>query len=438
MTKKKNFLIILCIIGLSALVFSQCVGKSGNGGNSAATGQENSGAANNGNDSTEGGKTIKASVSMSEKEFEFFTSLAKRFSEIHDGITIQTENVSPAEAYDKWKKAGQLGEAPDLMLLDNHWVQEFAALGFLQPVGEFFSSDQQNSRIATLMNQVKWNGYIWGVPKDVDPYILVWNKKTAVENKLDHAPETGDELLAWNKQLMKPDEGRYGIYMDPSDPYAFMAAASAVSSAWLENGKIWGDEAAAQKRLEAFLAPQDEAWTGKTYAKNFPQATTLWSPWEQLSKGQIAGMITTLSVFKSKVGNDLAMASIPNLTGDNQAVWLKGRSFSVSSRTPYAKLLMDWIKEMTTPEMEILFWNEAKVLPAQKPAYSLEPIHSDEHIKSFDWLISHGKVLPNASETAKNLSALQTELNKLWRGETTIKQIIETTGKNWTLEESKH
>lgn len=439
MTKKKSLLIILCIVGLSALVFSQCIGRSGNNGGSANPGQDNTGLTKSGSDSTDGDKIIKAAVAMNEKEFQLFSRLAEQFTEAHEGISIQVENVPAGEAYETWKKAGQIGEAPDLMLLDNHWVQEFAALGFLQPVGEFFSSDQQNSRISTLMNQVKWNGYIWGVPKDVDPYIMVWSKQAAADNNLEHAPETGDEVLEWNKQLLHPDEGKYGVYMDPDDPYAFIAAASSVSSAWLGKEKVWADAEAARERLEAFFTPHDEEWSSKSYAENFPVISAEWSPWEELSEGRLAAMITTLSEFKSHAQDaGLAMASIPNLQGEDQVVWLKGRSFTVSSRTSHAQLLMDWIKEMTTPEMELQFWNEAKKLPVQKPAYSLEPIRSDEHIQSFDWLIRHGKVFPATSETSQNLNNLQTELRKLWRGESSVGELIESTGSNWSLEESKH
>ncbi|RAU99188.1 extracellular solute-binding protein [Paenibacillus sp. YN15] len=439
MTKKKGLLIILCIFGLSALVFSQCIGTRSNGGDSTATGLPNSRSAANGSDSTEGGQIIKVAVAMESREYDLFSRMAKRFSDMHEGIDIQIENVARPEAYEKWKKAAQLGEAPDLMLLDNDWVQEFAALGFLQPVGEFFSTDQQNARIAKLMNQVKWNGYIWGVPKDVDPYILVWNKKTASDNKLSRAPETGDELLAWNKQLMKPEDGRYGVYLDPQDPYAFIAAASSLTSGWLGKEEVWTNDAEAQKRLESFLAPQEETWTGKAFPKNYPLPSAAWSPWELLAKGQIAAMITTVSEYKHRAADtNLGMASIPVLIGNDQkTVWLKGRSFAVSSRSPHTKLLMDWIKELTTPESEIEFWSEAQMLPAQIPAYSLAPLKGDEQIKSFDWLISQGRVLPLASETSRSLSALQKELAKLWKAENTVKTLMEHADKSWRLEDRK-
>lgn len=431
MTKKKSLLIILCIIGLSAIVFSQFLGTAGQGGVNASVGVTGSGDNETGSDSKTGSQVIKASVSMDPKEFELFSRMAKQFSDLHGGIQIQVENVPAKEAYEKWKKAGQIGEAPDLMLLDNNWVHEFAALGFLQPVGDFFSSDQQNGRIGTLMSQVKWNGYIWGVPKDVDPYIIAWNKKTASQYKLEQAPKTPDELILWSRTMLKPEEGKYGIYMEPTDPYSFIALASSLTGAWLDPDKTWKDPAAAEKRLSALLAPQEEAWTGKAYSKNYPLPSPAWSPWEELAKGNIGAMVTTVSEFKQHAKEDLVIASIPAYSETEHPVWLKGRSFTISSRTPNAQLLMQWIKEMTVPETEIKTWNQTKILPAQIPSYGLAPLRGDEHIKSYDWLIQQGRVFPPAAEIPKNLNLLSGELQKLWKGETTVKQLVDNIGKGW-------
>lgn len=437
MTKRKYLLIFIAVIGLSVLVFSRCLGPAGNRSGVSDQGQNSVNTSKFGKDSGANGKIVKASVSMEPKEFEFFSKLAKQYADTHEGVSIQLENVNGKDAYDKWKKASQLGEAPDLMLLDNNWVQEFAALGFLQPVDEFFANDQENDRIATLMNQVKWNGNIWAIPKDVDPYILAWNKTAAAQNKFDHAPETPDELIAWNKASLKPDEEKYGVYIDPSDTYGFLALVSSLTGGWTSSEKIWGDEAAALKTLESLLAPGEESGQSKTIAKNIPQAGPGWSPWEQLQKGKAAALITTVSSFRSNAKEGIAIAAIPALTGKAQSVWLKGRSFAVSSRSPHAKLLLDWVKNMTAPESEIMYWSEAKTLPARIATYTLDPLRGDEYIKSYDWLISQGKVLPVSPDTPQNIKALQNELQRLWKGEQNVKQWMDELGKQWTFPQPK-
>lgn len=437
MIKRKYLLIFIALLGLSVLVFSRYLGPAGPRSSVSDQGQNSAGANKVGDQSGADGKTVKVSVSMEPKEFELLSKLAKQFSDSHEGVSIQLENVNGKDAYDKWKKASQLGEAPDLMLLDNNWVEEFAALGFLQQVDEFFTNDQQNTRIATLMNQAKWNGNIWAIPKDVDPYILAWNKTTAAQSNLDHAPETTDELLAWNKSLLNPDEGKYGVYIDPSDTYGCLALISSLTGGWMRTDKIWENEAAALKTLESFLSPGEESGQSKTIAKNFPQPGSGWSPWEQLQKGKAGALVTTVSSFRSNAKEGVALSAIPALTGKTQSVWLKGRSFVISSRTPHAKLLLDWVKDLTAPDNEIKFWTEAKVLPAQISTYTLDPLRGDEYMKSYDWLIGQGKTLPVSPDTPENIKALQDELQRLWKGEENVKQWMDQLGKEWTFPQRK-
>lgn len=157
------------------------------------------------NDKGKVGNALRAAVSMKEEEFAVLQKLTSQYMEGHPGVSIKLENIPSRDAFVKLKKQSQLGEAPDIMLLDNAWVNELAALGFLLPVDEYFTTEQQAQMIPLLMNQMKWNGYIWGIPKDVDPYILAWNKKTAVDAKLGEPPTTAAELIAWHKKLLKPE-----------------------------------------------------------------------------------------------------------------------------------------------------------------------------------------------------------------------------------------
>lgn len=433
MTRKKSLWILLAIVGLSALLFSQFLGIDGKRADKPSDKENEAAAAGAEGDARGAKETLRAQVSMEPKEFELFQQLAKQFADAHEGIAVQVENVPAKEAYEKWKKASQMAEAPDLMLLDNAWVHEFAALGFLQPVDEFFSGEQQSQRFSAVMNQVKWNGYIWGVPKDIDPYILAWNKKAAAELKTNHSPETPEELAAWNKALLKPEEGKYGVYVDPNDTMGVLSLVSSLTGAWLQGEKLWPNEAEAQKTLESFLAPQEDVWTGKLLAKNYPLPDGNWSSWDLLNQGKIGILVTTVSAFRQNAGEDVGIAALPAVGGKENGVWLKGRSFVISSRTQNAKLLIDWVKDMTMPETEIKFWNEARMLPAQIPSYALNPLREDDYIQSYDWLIRQGKVLPASADVPKNMAALQNELQRLWKGESSVKQWVEAVAKAWTF-----
>lgn len=438
MTKRRSLLVLFTILGLSIIILSQCTGsiQEKNTITDEGTVAKNAKGASE-NDKGKIGNTLRVVVSMKDEEFAMLQKLSAQYTEGHPGVSVKLENVPSRDAFVQLKKQSQLGEAPDIMLLDNAWVNELAALGFLLPVDEYFTTEQQSQIIPLLMNQMKWNGYIWGIPKDVDPYILAWNKKTAAEAKLGDPPATAAELIAWNKKMLKPDEGSYGVYTDLTEPNDMIALFIALGGAWPDSKQLSMklNETQPLKSLESFLLPQEEAWNAKQFAKNFPlPSTPEWNPWDLLSKGKMAAIVTTISAFKQQARPDLAIAALPqNAPQTNDGgVWLKGRSFSISSRSANPQAAIDWIKEMTTAEAGNKLWTEAKVLPAQIIAFNLAPIRSDEHFNSYKWLIfDQGKVHPVDMEAGKKQTALQSEMAKLYKGEQDAKAFAEQAAKLW-------
>ncbi|WP_409341278.1 extracellular solute-binding protein [Paenibacillus sp. MBLB4367] len=439
LTKRRSLLVLFTILGVSIILLSQCTGSI----QEKSTVADEGAVAKSAKGAAEGdkGKTanaLRAVVSMKDAEFTILQKLSTQYADTHPGISVKLENVASRDAFVQLKKQSQLGEAPDIMLLDNAWVNELAALGYLLPVDEYFTTEQQAQVIPLLMNQMKWNGYIWGIPKDVDPYIMAWNKKTAAEAKLGtEPPATAAELIAWNKKLLKPDEGSYGVYTDLTEPNDLIALFIALGGAWPDSKQLTMklNEAQSLKALESFFVPQEEGWNAKQFAKNFPPLSAQLNPWDLLSKGKMAAMVTTVSAFKQQAKSDLSIAALPqNAPQTNDGgVWLKGRSFSISSRSANPKAAIDWIKEMTTADAGNKLWAEAKVLPAQIIAYNLAPIRSDEHFNSYKWLIfDQGKVHPVDMEAGKKLSALQNEMSKLYKGEQDPKSFAEKASKLWT------
>lgn len=446
-TRKKSLLALFSILGLSLILLSQCTGSGKQP--VAGDGEDKSAGAQKTNERLPGstGRTLTVAVSMAADEFASLQKLSDKYMETHADIAVQMINLPAKEAYARLKKTSQLGEAPDLMLLDNAWISEFAALGFLQPVDEYYTGEKSSQRIEKVMNQVKWNGYMWGVPKDVDPYILVWNKKAAEELKADSGPATAEEMLSWNKRWMKPEAGTYGIYVDPADPNAMLALLSALGGAMGEAAvpTTKAGEAASIKTMESFFEPQETAWDVKQYALNYPATQSapaatngpVWQPWDLLASGKMAAMVTTISDYSRHKSAGVAIASLPQSAGPQKGVWLGGRSYAIAARASDAKAAIEWIKEVTSPDVELRLWTETKKLPTQLSVYNTPLMRGDEHFHSYDWLISNGKSLPFDTENAKKLSALQSELERLYKGETDMKTFGERAAKLWTATADK-
>jgi maltose-binding protein MalE len=426
--------LLFIILGLSIVLLSQCT-KSVKEPKTAASNKvvEKVGKGNV-VDSKMESQTLKVTVSMQPTEFAILQKQSLDYTTTHDNIKVELNNIP--DAYTVLKKENQLGDAPDLMLLDNLWVNEFAALGFLHPMDEFFSGEQQSQGITSLMNQVKWNGYLWAIPKDVDPYIIVWNTKTALDNKWEHAPESIDELLAWNKTMMHPEEGKFGIYFDQTDPYAFLSLITTLSDDTTGQSFLSKvNDPLTIKKFESFFVPQEEIWNGALLKQNYPLITPSWDPWDLLRQGKLAAMVTTVSEFKQHGESNVDLAALSlktaNSSESNNFGLLKGRSYAISSRSKNESLAIDWIKEMTSIDTDLIVWNEAKLLPSSPTAYLTTPISNDAYSNSYVWLISNGKVLPVEPETSKKINSLINNWNLVRNGEQTMKAFLDNCSKLW-------
>ncbi|WP_162463097.1 sugar ABC transporter substrate-binding protein [Paenibacillus psychroresistens] len=434
MTRKRSLLMLFIIFGLSIILLSQCT-KSVQQPEKTITDKVVTGVGKN-NDTTSilESQTLKVTVSMQPAEFALLQKQSDEYTKNNEDIHVELKNIP--DGYSELKKANQMGDAPDLMLMDNLWVNEFAALGFLRPIDEFFTGEQQSKGIMTLMNQVKWNGYMWAIPKDVDPYILVWNKDIAKENKWQHAPESAEEWIAWNKTLMHPELGKFGIYINPTDPYAILSVLSSFTDEPSQTSYLTSlRDPLIIKKIESFFVPQEEIYNAALLKQNYPAFSANTDPWILLRLGTIAAMVTTVSEYKEHESSYIELAALKtNSLATYETInngLLKGRSYAISSRSKNEILAINWIKEMTSVGTDLIVWDEAKLLRSIPTAYLATPISNDANSNSYSWLINHGKALPVEPETNKKISTFKNEWNQVWQGKQNFSSFLESSAKLW-------
>ncbi len=367
--------------------------------------------------------SLRVSVSLAEDEFADLKRRTDRYVD-EQNIDISLENLPQDTQYSTLKRLSTLGEAPDIMLLDNSWIAEFAALGYLNPLDEFFSGEKQTGYLTSAINQNKWNGYTWGVPKDVDPYVIIWNEQLAKSGKWEHSPANRDEMLAWNKEWMKPDQGMYGIYFDPDDYMAFLSIYSIFSGSIPEEGnplKEAANESILQP-LQNFLLPQETEWKGAVFAKNYPQPSAEFSPWDLLEKGKMAAIVTTLSQYRKHGSSAIKLGALPiSGNGKTPGSWLMGRSFAVSSRSANSAAAMNWIESVTSADAQSQAWKLTGKLPSLLASYSSPQLRQEEQYDSYAWLVQEGVTPPLSFDAAKREDMVREEGMRLSSGTIDLK-----------------
>lgn len=386
-------------------------------------------------------KKLTISVTMDENEFKELMSQSDLFEINNEELTIEFIRIEDQGAYEYYKRASQLGEAPDIMLLDNTWINELAALGYLAEVDEIFMSNIQTLQLSPMIKQAKWNGFLWAVPKEVDPYVIVWNKERLVEFEYEKIPDNINDLILLNqklKSLSENREQRKGIYIDFHDPYALISLFLAFDEEWfndIESKFNFSNADLLQKFKDFFYLNEMESENqSNKISTDFPLASEF-DPWEKLNTGEIAIMITRLSEFNKYALEHIELTAFPldRDTNTKPGGWLHGKSFAVSSKSTIKKEAFEWIQRLTTTEIQIELMKAGGGLPVMLSAYSeqnrlqLMTTLIDEINDS----IEQGSVFSPQPMMSNLIFELQNKMNQLWLDEISIEQFLFQLEESW-------
>jgi maltose-binding protein MalE len=371
-------------------------------------------------------KELYIEVSVDPSEFESLRQMRSKFEQTHPGVVVNLKNIPRDEAYKHFKKSAQSGESADVMLLDNSWVNEFAALGYLSHrADDYVETDQGLQLLQPLLSQVKWNGYVWGIPSDVDPYVMVFNINKLTEYNWQNPPASADQLLALNQQFMRSEPELAGIYIDPADPFAF------ISLVWSMGGV---------SALEAFYSPgskEEDAANTESETPNLVYYDSLaveGDPWEQLKEGNIAIMITQATEARRHIDERLMIASLPAQQDLMKPTsWLKGRSYVVSSKSPRYEEAFKWIMQMTADlEAQQQRMKIGGSYPANRSAYETAIFQADEQLQQIAIAIKRAGVFPADPYFPRKEKLLRQEMNTFYTGTVDVKQFIENLQPLWS------
>lgn len=169
---------------------------------------------------------------------------------------VELVNLPSGESYRDLLQQFELGESPDVLLLDNVWIRKFASSGYLLPAERYYSSPLSGEVLSVTLGQNEWNGYLWGVPFDTDPYVFAYNPALIKELGLDHPPQSADDweklLSSFKKQSRIPSL----LAVDISEPYA------ALSLLW----QFGGNAAAGSPPFEMSEGCSEAFGTSKNFA----------------------------------------------------------------------------------------------------------------------------------------------------------------------------
>ena len=109
-------------------------------------------------------------------EAPVFQKLIAGFEQQYPNIDVEHVIVPFAEAQDRFRKAAQAGQGPDVMRADVGWTTEFAALGYLQPLTQTPLAAGEDAFLPVAWASNEFDDDLWGVPQVTDAPALLCNR----------------------------------------------------------------------------------------------------------------------------------------------------------------------------------------------------------------------------------------------------------------------
>ncbi|MBB6673239.1 extracellular solute-binding protein, partial [Cohnella nanjingensis] len=316
---------------------------------------------------------LRAVAVMSEAAFKTLEQQNARFALRHPDIHVALTRVDPKDADALLDSRLDDGRAADLALVPNEWVKTLAVAGVLLPADAAFVGEALSDQFDALAAPLKWNGYIWGVPRSMDPYVLVWNRNVlgALHREDGSAlarPLRAEEWPALPKLLQDAGLGASWLTLDASDPYAvlswFGAAAGERADALLsDQGKAWNGQA-----LDAILAmpPEERVGIQKREADS-----RFWTAFA--AGGTLAAVVRYSEAAAAIAGLPKTAADalqIDRAGWEQPYVWASGESFALSARTRHEEAAKTWMAQMASSANQLQNYADSGLLPVFPSLYT--------------------------------------------------------------------
>lgn len=295
-------------------------------------------------------RDLRIRVTLSREEFAQLEWISGNYT-LSSGVQVILSNVQSEETVDMLKSDLTIGDSPDIVMLDGRNIVDLATRGYLLPV-DVYQSLPGSAPLTILIPQMQWNGYDWGVPLDVDPYVLVYSPARLAELGMTGAP---DSLEQWNELLrrFREEQGKeqYLLAMDTRNPYGY--------SAILESMGV----SLTSDNMEAL------AWTQN--ARSYFYLTSRYNEdlWGMLQEGTLAVAALPLSEWQ-KHGNASLSAEVPvsNDRGKGYEA-MYSRFFALPAESSNPETAVDWLAYVTSSTAQLDWLKNTGRLPALDELY---------------------------------------------------------------------
>ncbi len=133
------------------------------------------------------------------------------FNSAHPQIRVKSQYIgSPWTGRDKLLTAVAAGSPPDVAMVDDYWIPQFAATKNIIKLGDYIDSETRSDIYPLFWESSSYKGEIWAVPYASSNLVLYFNKGLFSRAGLDskHPPKTWDDLLSYARKLTSKQDSK--------------------------------------------------------------------------------------------------------------------------------------------------------------------------------------------------------------------------------------
>ncbi len=360
----------------------------------------------------------------------------------HPEVDIEVQVTNWTEYWTKLEAAAESNTMPDIFWMHTNQILYYADFGMLADVTDLYADEdpsyyQNHFSDISIGNASGSDGRLYGVPKDKDNLVLVYNKEMFDAAGVAYPDEnwTWDDLVSASAQIYDKT-GKYGYMAYNDDQMGYWSFVYQAGGCILTEDKTRAgfDQPGTRKGMEFYVGLQDYEWCpDQSYFAETAPGTAFFSGigsmyiegnWELMNK---------CVSFPDMNGKwDIApMPKCPDpVSGDGRATISNGLCYSTAARGKTRDIALDVIKFFGTEEAQLLASSYGAAISAyngtEQPYFdAFDKAGYDINVPILMDQFAYGVQNVNNAAKPKWKSPVLDELNKVYNGQQSLDSALD-------------
>ena len=385
---------------------------------------------------------------------ESMEAICDAYTAQHPDVEIEVQVTNWTEYWTKLEAAAESNTMPDIFWMHTNQILYYADFGMLADVTDLYADEDPNyyqnhfSEIS-IGNASGSDGRLYGVPKDKDNLVLVYNKEMFDAAGVAYPTDqwTWDDMTDASQKIYDKT-GKYGFMAYNDDQMGYWSFVYQAGGCILTEDKTRAgfDQPATRRGMEFYVGLQDYDWCPKQayFAETAPGTAFFSEIGSMYVEGNWELMNKCVS-FPNMAGKwDIApMPMCPDpASGDGRATISNGLCYSTAAQGKTRDIALDVIKFFGTEEAQLLASSYGAAISAyngtEQPYFdAFDKAGYDINVEVLMDQFAYGVQNVNNAAKPKWKSPVLDELNKVYSGQQSLDSALDNMQKIIDTETAK-